>query len=240
MSLKIQSKLNAGNKVENRSVKQPSSYVYAACTICLCLSVALLAGCASAPKFAGSSTPLVVDPVVSTPNPVAADDSLDRNEIIIDKPSALKSDTAGLMARISPAQQARIAQAVKDSNTDAKAQLLIVQASPKMRSFIERLSCIRQYNDGGTAALQALAAPGVSFKFFVPPMHGTKKHSKSTCLTITSVIIKPAITQVKAGVAGAQDALQIKVSYLAEDSGETTTSNHEINKNTKGVWWFTR
>jgi hypothetical protein len=171
---------------------------------------------------------------------VAADASLDKNEVIIDKPSALKADTAGLMARITPAQQVRIAQAVKDSNLDAKAQLLIVQASPKMRSFIERLSCIRQYNDGGTAALQALAAPGVSFKFFVPPMHGTKNHSKATCLTVTSVVIKPASTQVKAGGVAAQDALQIKVSYLADDSGETTTSNHEINKNIKGVWWFSR
>jgi hypothetical protein len=50
---------------------------------------------------------------------------------------------------------------------------------------------------------------------------------------VASVVLKPVAT--KAG-----DALQIKVSYIAEDSGETTTSNHEINKNNKGVWWFTR
>ncbi len=78
-----------------------------------------------------------------------------------------------------------------------------------------------------------MAAPGVSFKFFVPPMQGTKLLNKSTCLTVTSVVLKPATA--KAG-----DALHIKVLYLAEDSGETTTSNHEINKNSKGVWWFTR
>ena len=200
----------------------------------------MLAGCASGPRGVAPKPAVVVGPTVSTPEPVSADASLDKNEVIIDKPSALKADTAGLMARITPQQQSRIAQAVKDSNTDAKAQLLIVQASPKMRSFIERLSCIRQYNDGGTAALQALAAPGVSFKFFVPPMHGTKNHVKSMCLTVSNVVIKPAITQIKAGGAGKQDALQIKVSYVAEDSGETTTSNHEINKNIKGVWWFTR
>lgn len=229
--------------MENRSVNQPDSNLKAATAHSLCLSVAfvaLLAGCAGGPKGVAPSPSVVAGPTVSTPEPVAADASLDKNEVIIDKPSALKADTAGLMARITPQQQARIAQAVKDSNTDAKAQLLIVLASPKMRSFIERLSCIRQYNDGGTAALQALAAPGVSFKLFVPPMHGTKKHSKASCLTVASVIIKPATTQVKAGGAGKQDALQIKVSYLAEDSGETTTSNHEINKNIKGIWWFTR
>ncbi|MEO6294031.1 MAG: hypothetical protein ABIO88_15575, partial [Burkholderiaceae bacterium] len=169
--------------MEKRSVKRPSSNLHAVCALGLCLSVALLAGCASALKTSASKVP-VVGPTVSAPTPVAADASLDKNEVIIDKPSALKADTAGLMARITPQQQARIAQAVKDSNADAKAQLLIVQASPKMRSFIERLSCIRQYNDGGTAALQALAAPGVSFKFFVPPMHGAKNHGKATCLTV--------------------------------------------------------
>lgn len=226
--------------MEKRSAQRPSSNLNAAIAVSLCLSVALLAGCASGPTGVAPRPSVVVGPTVSTPVPVAADASLDKNEVIIDKPSALKADTAGLMARITPQQQARIAQAVKDSNTDAKAQLLIGQASPKMRSFIERLSCIRQYNDGGTAALQALAAPGVSFKFFVPPMHGTKIHAKTTCLTVTSVIIKPATTQVKAGGVATQDALQIKVSYMAEDSGETTTSNHEINKNIKGVWWFTR
>lgn len=226
--------------MEKRSAKRPDSKLNAVCTLGLCLSVALLAGCASRSIGVAPRSSVVGGPTVSNSIHVAADGSLDKNEVIIDKPSALKADTAGLMARITPQQQARIAQAVKDSNTDAKAQLLIVQASPKMRSFIERLSCIRQYNDGGTAALQALAAPGVSFKFFVPPMHGTKNHGKGTCLTVTSVIIKPASTQVKAGGVAAQDALQIKVSYLAEDSGETTTSNHEINKNVKGVWWFSR
>ncbi|MDO8459216.1 MAG: hypothetical protein Q7T07_20125 [Burkholderiaceae bacterium] len=171
---------------------------------------------------------------------VSPEAALDKNEVIIDKPGTLRADTAGLMASITPQQQARIAQTIKDGSSDATVQVLVAQATPKMRSFIERLSCIRQYNDGGTAALQALAAPGVSFKFFVPPMHGTKKHNKAACLTVANVVVKAASTQVKAGGAQAGGALQIKVSYLAEDSGETTTSNHEINKNAKGVWWFTR
>ncbi|MDO8773993.1 MAG: hypothetical protein Q7K57_35835 [Burkholderiaceae bacterium] len=171
---------------------------------------------------------------------VSPEAALDKNEIILDKPGALRAETAGLMAHITAPQQARIAQALKEGNFDASMQALVVQATPKIRSFIERLSCIRQYNDGGTAALQPLAAPGVSFKFFVPPMHGTRNHSKAGCLTVVSVQLKPASTQVKPGGVKAGDALQIKVSYLAEDSGETTTSNHEISKNAKGVWWFTR
>lgn len=197
----------------------------------LALSAAMLAllfGCATR-----ISTPVRAPIVVATPPVVSQEAALDKNEVIIDKPAPVQTEVATLLARISTAQIARIAQAVKEGNTDPKAASNINQATPKMRAFIERLSCIRQYNDGGSAVLQNMAAPGVSFKFFVPPMHGTKLHNKSTCLTVTNVVLKPATS--KAG-----DALQIKVLYLAEDSGETTTSNHEINKNSKGVWWFTR
>ena len=164
---------------------------------------------------------------------VSQEAALDKNEVIIDKPAPVQTEVLSLLAKISPSQQSRIAQALKDGSADIKALVNINQATPKMRAFIERLSCIRQYNDGGSAVLQGMAAPGVSFKFFVPPMHGTKAHNKNSCLTVSSVALKVANT--KGG-----DALQIKVSYLADDSGETTTSNHEINKNSKGVWWFTR
>ena len=191
--------------------------------------LALLLGCASR-----LSTPARTPSVVATPPPaVSQEAALDKNEVIIDKPAPVQTEVQSLLAKITTSQQTRIAQALKDGIADPKAQLIIAQATPKMRAFIERLSCIRQYNDGGSAVLQNMAAPGVSFKFFVPPMHGTKAHNKSSCLTVTSVVLKVANT--KAG-----DALQIKVSYVAEDSGETTTSNHEINKNNKGVWWFTR
>jgi hypothetical protein len=205
----------------------------------LCLSVALLGllfGCAS-PRVAPARNPVVVAtpaaPSATTSPDVAPEAALDKNEVIIDKPAPVQSEMTTLLARISPAQSARIVQAIKAGNTDPKAVNDINQATPKMRAFIERLSCIRQYNDGGSATLQALAAPSASFKFFVPPMHGTKVHNKNSCLTVTNVLLKPVTFQ------GAP-AIQIKVSYLAEDSGETTTSNHEINKNSKGVWWFTR
>ena len=198
----------------------------------LALSAAMLAllfGCASR-LSTPARTPIVVAP---TPPAVSQEAALDKNEIIIDKPAPVQTEVQSLLAKITASQQTRIAQALKDGNTDPKAVSNVNQATPKMRAFIERLSCIRQYNDGGSTVLQNMAAPGVSFKFFVPPMHGTKAHNKSSCLTVTSVVLKVANT--KAG-----DALQIKVSYVAEDSGETTTSNHEINKNNKGVWWFTR
>jgi hypothetical protein len=196
---------------------------------------ALLFGCAVPMKTTQTRAPVVVatTPTVTSSPVVSQESVLDKNEVIIDKPAPLQAETLPLLARITPAQTARIAQAVKAGNTDPKAVNIINQATPKMRAFIERLSCIRQYNDGGSATLQALSAPSASFQYFVPPMHGTKVHNKSTCLTVSNVLLKPVNFQ--GGV-----AIQIKVSYLAEDSGETTTSNHEINKNSKGVWWFTR
>ena len=174
---------------------------------------------------------VVATPPVAPPSAVNQEAALDKNEVIIDKPAP--SQAQSLLAKITPAQQARIAQVLKDASADTKIFVNANQATPKMRAFIERLSCIKQYNDGGSMVLQNIAAPNVSFKFFVPPMHSTKAHGKDSCLTVASVVLNVANT--KAG-----DALQIKVSYLAEDSGETTTSNHEINKNSKGVWWFTR
>jgi hypothetical protein len=224
-------RLNLADKCYDSTVKNQI-------TLKLTLSAALLAllfGCAVPMKSTLSRTPMVVatSPSASPSPAVSQEAALDKNEVIIDKPIPAQTETASLLARISPAQLARINQALKLANDDIKTLATVNQATPKIRAFVERLSCIRQYNDGGSAVLQNMAAPGVSFKFFVPPMHGTKLHNKSSCLTVSAIALKPLSYQ---GLAG----IQIKVSYLAEDSGETTTSNHEINKNNKGVWWFTR
>jgi hypothetical protein len=202
------------------------------------LSAVLLAqlfGCAVPTKGVQTRAPAVVQTPQSTSSaPVVSQEAaLDKNEVIIDKPAPVQTEVVSLLAKITPAQQARLNQALKAASEEAKSVATVNQATPKIRAFVERLSCIRQYNDGGSAVLQNMAAPGVSFKFFVPPMHGTKVHNKNSCLTVSAIALKPLSYQ---GLAG----IQIKVSYLAEDSGETTTSNHEINKNSKGVWWFTR
>lgn len=198
------------------------------------LAVALLFGCA-APTSAPVRAPAAVTfaPTVVTPPVVSPEAALDKNETIIDKPAPVQTEVVSLLAKITQAQLTRLNQALKTASDEANSTATVGQAAPKIRAFVERLSCIRQYNDGGSAVLQNMAAPGVSFKFFVPPMHGTKLHNKNNCLTVSAITLKPLSYQ---GLAG----IQIKVSYVAEDSGETTTSNHEINKNSKGVWWFTR
>jgi hypothetical protein len=200
----------------------------------LAAALALLFGCA-APNTTPPKTAAVVvsSPVVALPPTVSQESALDKNEVILDKPTPAQAEVVSLLARITPAQLGKLNQALNLASDGAKSVPTVRQATPKIRAFVERLSCIRQYNDGGSSVLQNMAAPGVSFKFFVPPMHGTKAHNKNSCLTVSAIQLKPLSYQ---GAA----AIQIKVSYLAEDSGETTTSNHEINKSNKGVWWFTR
>ena len=235
-------RLNLPDKCYDKDVKNQIALKLAS-SIAL---VWMLYGCA-APMMTMSSVPARTPVVVATapaviPQPsqpsksqeaMSQEAALDKNEVIIDKATPAQADAASILARISAAQLARISQALKQANNDLKYADAVSQANPKIHAFVERLSCIRQYNDGGSAVLQNMAAQGVSFKFFVPPMHGTKAHNKSSCLTVSAIQLKPLSYQ---GAA----AIQIKVSYLAEDSGETTTSNHEINKSNKGVWWFTR
>ena len=207
------------------------------------LCISFLYACASKPQQKSDSVqtkPTSATAPAESTTALSNEEGLVKTEVIIDNASPLKPDTNQVLARLSATQQSRIAQAVSLGSDDAVARRLVFQATPKMRSFIERLSCIKSYNDGGAAALQALAAPGSSFKFFVPPMHGTKLHDKSKCLSVTSVVIKHVKNPLKPSASSWSDALQIKVSFIADDSGETSTSNHEINKNSRGVWWFTR
>lgn len=207
------------------------------------LCISFLYACASKPQQKTDSVQTKPTPATAPTESTTAlsnEEGLAKTEVIIDNASPVKPETNGVLARLSAAQQSRIAQALSQGSYDANVRKLVFQATPKMRSFIERLSCIKSYNDGGAAALQALAAPGSSFKFFVPPMHGTKLHDKSKCLSVTSVVIKHVKNPLKPSASSWTDALQIKVSFIADDSGETSTSNHEINKNTRGVWWFTR
>ena len=207
------------------------------------LCIGFLYACASKPQQKTDSVQTKPTPAAATADSATAlsnEEALVKTEVIIDNASPVKPETNGILARLSAAQQSRIAQAVSQGSDDAVARRLVFQATPKMRSFIERLSCIKSYNDGGAAALQALAAPGSSFKFLVPPMHGIKLHDKSKCLSVSSVVIKHVKNPLKPSASSWTDALQIKVSFIADDSGETSTSNHEINKNTRGVWWFTR
>ncbi|HOZ66269.1 MAG TPA: hypothetical protein PLH13_02405, partial [Burkholderiaceae bacterium] len=201
------------------------------------LCIGFVYACASKPQQKTDSVQTKPTPAAATADGATAlsnEEGLVKTEVIIDNASPVKPETNGILARLSAAQQSRIAQAVSQGSDDAVARRLVFQATPKMRSFIERLSCIKSYNDGGAAALQALAAPGSSFKFFVPPMHGTKLHDKSQCLSVTSVVIKHVKNPLKPSASSWTDALQIKVSFIADDSGETSTSNHEINKNTRG------
>ncbi len=89
------------------------------------------------------------------------------------------------MAAITPEQQVKIAQALEKRITDARIKAKIDEASPTIKAFVERLSCLVGGNGGGS--LNIYAAPGVGFDNLMPPMALTRYHNKGACLTVTRI-----------------------------------------------------
>ena len=133
------------------------------------------------------------------------------------------------VAAITPEQQEKIAQALEKRITDARIKAMIAEASPTIKAFVERFSCIVDSNGGGS--LNIYAAPGIGFDNTFPPMVFTRYHNKAVCLTVT---------RIHGWTAPALNVLTFEVVYLAEDSGESTKTRHKIVKQPDGDWLFGR
>lgn len=133
------------------------------------------------------------------------------------------------MAAITPEQQEKIAQSLEKRTTDERVKAMIVEASPTIKAFVERLSCI--VGGGGGESLNIYAAPGVSFYYIAASMVFARYHNKGACLTVT---------RIHGWTAPALNALTFEVVYLAEDSGESTKTRHQIVKQPDGEWLFGR
>lgn len=133
------------------------------------------------------------------------------------------------MAAITPEQQEKIAQGLAKRVTDKRVGGMIAEASPTIKAFVERLSCI--VGGGGGESLNIYAAPGVNFHYLAAPMVFTRYHNKGACLTVT---------RIHGWIAPALNALTFEVVYLAEDSGESTKTRHQIIKQPDGDWLFGR
>lgn len=133
------------------------------------------------------------------------------------------------MAAITPEQQEKIAQVLAKRVTDERVKGMIAEASPTIKAFVERLSCLVGGNGGGS--LNIYAAPGVGFDNLMAPMVLTRYHNKGACLTVT---------RIHGWTAPALNVLTFEVVYLAEDSGESTKTRHKIIKQPDGDWLFGR
>ena len=133
------------------------------------------------------------------------------------------------IAAITPEQQDKIAQALAKRIADKKVMAMIDEAAPTIKDYVERLSCIA---DGrGSGSLNVFAAPGVGFDNHYAPMVFMKYHNKAACLSVV---------RIHGWVAPALNALKFEVVYVADDSGESVKTNHQIVKQPDGNWLFTR
>ncbi len=145
------------------------------------------------------------------------------------RPQTPPARTATNMAPITTEQQDKIKQALAKRTTDARVKGMISEASPTVQAFVERLSCI--VGGGGGESLNLYAAPGKSFHGLAAPMVFTRYHDKGTCLTVA---------RIHGWSAPALNALNFEVVYLAEDSGESIKTNHQMVKQPDGIWLFTK
>lgn len=123
-------------------------------------------------------------------------------------------------------QQNQISRELAKKAADARMQALINEASPTIKEFIEKISCLPYETAGKEFA--AYAAPGEHL-YVNSPLKSTPYHNKSACLTVKKI---------QGWKSPALNALQFEVIYVAEDSGESTKTNHKIIKQPDGSWLF--
>jgi hypothetical protein len=160
-----------------------------------------------------------------------------KNEVAIQaKNSPRLGNTKGQinLAAITSEQEERIKKETEKKFQDARLRNVIADAAPTLKEFVAKLSCL-PYNGGDlnaqiTSMFTIYAAPGRSLSL-LPPANQTRYHDKSSCLTVV---------RIQGWNAPALNALKFEVVYLANDSGESAKTNHEMVKQPDGVWLFNR
>lgn len=149
--------------------------------------------------------------------------------VISNKSAVTNKSQIGVIA-ISPEQADQIKKETEKKTTDAKLRALIADAAPTIQEFIGKFSCLAATNDFPKLSrmFTIYAAPG-KYLVPIPPMNQTPYHNKNTCLNVA---------RIQAWQAPALNALKFEVVYLAEDSGESTKTNHEMVRQPDGVWLF--
>ncbi len=134
------------------------------------------------------------------------------------------------LASITPEQREALARELPKNVSDAKIRASMQAAAPTIKEFVERLSCMA---DGSAASsLNVFAVPGVNLGnayVGLRPMRSTPYHDKSSCLTVS---------RIHGWSAPALNALRFEVVYVADDSGESTKTKHELIRQPDGAWLF--
>jgi len=131
---------------------------------------------------------------------------------------------------ITEEQQNQIVQALSKKVPDTRMQALITDATPTIKEFIEKVSCLPAGSNGfsNSRRLAVYAASGANL-FIESPLNSTPYHNKSACLTVK---------RIHGWGSSALNALNFEVVYIAQDSGESTKTNHQMVKQPNGAWLF--
>jgi hypothetical protein len=145
----------------------------------------------------------------------------------------IKHNRGNQVLPITPEQQNQIAQELSRKVPDARMQALITDASPAIKEFIGKVSCLPPNTSDGTKyknLFAIFAVPGRDL-FILSPLNNTPYHNKSACLTVKKI---------QGWTAPALNALQFEVVYTAEDSGESAKKQHQTIKQPDGTWLFSQ
>jgi hypothetical protein len=152
---------------------------------------------------------------------------------VVPHPSARKAvpSRAANTALITGEQEAKIAAALSAKGLkDQRVRQNLSEATDTIKGFLQKLSCLQGYN---ASSLNTYAAPGHQFASnnFLSPMTSARYHDKGSCLTVVRIqgVATPAL-----------NALRFEVVYLAEDSGESIKTWHELVRQPDGQWLFNR
>lgn len=116
---------------------------------------------------------------------------------------------------------------------DKKTKTAIDEALPNIKKILSIHSCLKDWE--GVRLLNQYALPGVNlmpraYDSFTPPINIMQYHNKNKCVGIRSIdqFTMPAL-----------NALQYRVVYFAEDSGETMNYQFLMQKSEDGNWLLT-
>jgi len=135
------------------------------------------------------------------------------------------------LAPITAVQVERIREAVGGKPPSPAVGKVVGSASPTIESFLRTEGCITARNG---AVLNPFAAPGRLFDgtgFQGGPMAEMQYHDKTACVTVQRIqnwkLVSPRL-------------LRFEVVYVGDDGEERAIKRHELTRQPKGGWLFTR
>ncbi|MGJ7504420.1 hypothetical protein ACSFBF_28970 [Variovorax sp. ZT5P49] len=135
------------------------------------------------------------------------------------------------LAPITEEQVERIREAIGSKPPSPAVGKVVRSASPTIESFVRTEGCITARNG---AVLNPFAASGRLFDgtgFQGGPMSEMQYHDKTACVTVKRIQNWKMVTP---------KLLRFEVVYVGDDGEERAVKRHELTRQPKGGWLFTR